>query len=272
MKLQQAHVTSLSLDSLHENDILLMCQISLPTDILDYIFSLLESDFVTLEACSLSHPFLSPCVERYLYATINLQDGGFIGCRALRMFEFNKLLLEKPRIGSCVRTDISSILQKLSLVKKIALNQQGRRGDFSWNILPEPFRQAFLKCLGLQSMEELSLAYVMNFPLSALKDCKTIKKLTLRRWKHDPKLKVTQDTLVHPLPPIEALSIHSCERKSLQKMLPWLEKRNIRSLSFSRGFSNKHDFDVLSGILAHCSNYLTTLYLDIRGRCMTYSS
>ena len=268
---------------------LLILQMSPPPDVLDYIFSFLESDFVALKACSLSHPFLSQFAERYLYATIKLQDGGFVGPDAgLRVFEFNQLLLDTPRIGSCVRTvqvvilhkpqfdvtdltHISSILQELSLVKKIALIQEGSRGDFSWQNLPEAFRQAFLKCLCLPSMVELSLEYVVDFPLSALKDCTTIKILKLRNWKHDPKSKVTRDALVHPLPPIESLSLNHCERKSLQKMLPWLEKRNIRSLSFSRGFSERDDFDVLSDLLARCSIHLTALDLDVRHRCILFS-
>ena len=259
---------------------------SLPTDVLDYIFSFLESDRVALEACSQSHPFLSQFAERYLYSTIKLQDGGSIRDAA---FEFNQLLLDTPRIGSYVRTvevriphkfhfevmdltHVSSILPKLSLVKKIALIQEGTRGDFSWENLPETFRQAFLNCLALQSMEELSLVYVINFPLSALKDCKTIKTLQLRNWKHDLKSKVLRDTLMHPLPPVESLSIHSCEKNSLQKMLPWLENRNIRSLSFStrRGSSETYDFDILPNLLTRCSNHLTTLDLDVKTSCMSF--
>ena len=266
-----------------------MHQSSLPADVLDYIFSFLESDSVALEVCAQSHPFLSQFAERYLYSTVNLQDdGGSIG--AAQVFEFNQLLLDTPRIGSCVRTVevqipyksqfdvtdltyISSILQKLSLVKKIALIQEGNREDFLWENLPETFRQAFLKCLVLPSMEGLSLAHVINFPLSALKDCKTIKTLQLRGWKHDPEFKVPRDTLVHPLPPIESLSIQSCEIKSFQKMLPWLQKRNIRSISFSpwRGFIGKYNFDVLPGLLSCSSNHLTTLDLDVKSSCMSYS-
>ena len=248
-----------------------------PPEVLDYIFSLLESDFVTLKACSLSHPFLLQFAERYLYSTINLENGSSINGTELRMFEFNQLLLDRPRIGSCVRTvevripykfqfdvtdlaHISSILQKLSVVKKITLMQDGKCIDSFWENLPETFRKVFLKCLHLQSMKELSLVYVINFPLSALKDCKTIKTLTLEGWKHDPNLKATRDTLVHPLPPIESLSIHHCDRESLQKMLPWLEKRNIHSLTFSGA-------SVLSDVLARCSNYLTILDLNIT--CMS---
>jgi len=258
-----------------------MRQISLPTEVLDYIFSFLESDFVALKACSLSHPFLSQIAERYLYATVNLQDDGFIGDTGLRMFEFNQLLLDRPRIGSYVRTvevriphkywfdvtdlaHISSILQKLSLVKKIALMQEDQCIDCFWENLPETFHQAFLKCLCLQSMKELSLVLVTNFPLSALKDCKTIKILNLKGWKHDPKLNVTGDTLVHPLPPIESLTLRGCERESLQEMLPWLEQRHIRSLTFEGGCA-------LSAVLAHCSNYLTTLDLNIIDCCMSCS-
>jgi len=141
----------------------------------------------------------------------------------------NQLLLDTPRIGSCVRTvqiriphkpqfdiltDISSILQERLLQKGTHGGKLARAVSSGVSEMPV-------------SMEELSMEYVINFPLSALKDCKPIKTLKLRNWKHDPKFKVTRDTLVHALPPIESLSIHSYERKFLQKMLPWLEKRNI---------------------------------------------
>jgi len=252
-----------------------MRQISLPTDVLDYIFSFLESDSITLETCTLSHPFLSQFAQRYLYSTIDLEHGVYDTWR--RMFEFNQLLLDTPRIGGYVRTvevrindnprqDLSlfsSILQKLPLVKKITLIQVDRRGEISWEVLPETFRQAFLKCLRLPTMKELYVEYIINFPLSALRDSKTIKILELVDWKYNSKIKVPGDTLVHPFPPIESLSIFDCENQSVRKMLPRLEKCHIHSLSFSLGFANKHDFDVMADLLACSSNYLTTLNLHV---------
>ena len=248
-----------------------MLQISLPTEVLDYIFSFLESDSITLEACTRSHPFLSQFAERYLYSNITLQEYFSVVSDPREVFEFNQLLVHTPRIGSCVRTvevrinddrrqDLtltSSILQKLPSVKKITLFQADRRGEISWEMLPETFRQAFVKCLGLPSMKELSVKFIINFPLSALKDSNSIKVLELVDWK----MKVPGDTPVHPFPSIESLSIEGCETKSL---LPWLEKCHIRSLAFSDG----HDFNVLSDLLACCSNYLTTLDLHVGHLCM----
>jgi len=256
-----------------------MRQMSLPADVLDYILSFLESDFVTLKACSLAHPFLSQIAERYLYSTLKLQHGGVIACTGLQMSEFNQFLLNTPRIGSFVRTvvvqirpellsdpvHISSILQQLSLVKRVSLIQQDSRADLSWEKFPETFRQAFLKCLGLQSMKELSLESVTNFPLSVLKDCKTIKTLEL-----DHSV-VTGDTLAHPLPPIESLSLCGGQ-KYLHKVLPWLEKLNIRSLSFCGFLRDSKDSDVLSDLLACCANCLTTLDLNFMGDCMSCQS
>ena len=217
------------------------------------------------------HSKLSQFAERYLYSTIDLQEYHPALSNPHKVFELNQLLLETPRIGSCVRTltvwtnrqDLtltSSILHKLPLVKKIALIGCG---EIPWEMLPETFRQAFLKCLGLPSMKELSLQYVNNFPLSALKDNETIEVLKLVGWKCDPKMKVPGDTLVHPFPSIKSLSIKSCESKSMRTILPWLE--NIHSLSVLHG----HDFDVLPDLLACCSNHLTTLELRLHRKCMS---
>ena len=137
------------------------------------------------------------------------------------MFELNQLLLDTPRIGSY--TLFSSILQKFPLVKKITLIQVLE--EISWEVLPETFRQAFLKCLCLPTMKELSVEYIINFPLSA-QDNKTIKILTLGGWKYgwkyDSKIKVLNpgDTSVDPFPQIESLSIFGCENQSVQKTLP----------------------------------------------------
>ena len=248
---------------------------SLPTEVLDYIFSFLESDSVTLEACTRSHPFLSQFAERYLYSTIDLRE--YVS-KPRKMFELNQLLVDTPRIGSCVRTvevrindnlrqDLtltSSILRKLPLVKKILI-RLNCRGEISWEMLSKTFRQAFLKCLRLPSMKELSVQYVNNFPLSALKGSKTIKAVELVGWKCDPKMKVPGDTLPHPFLSIESLSIKSCESKSVRTMLPWLEKCHIHSLFFFHG----HDFDVLPDLLACCSNHLTTLELRLHHKCMS---
>ena len=247
-------------------------QISLPIEVLDHIFSFLQSYPITLKACTQSHPFLSQFAERYLYSTIDLQEYHPALSNPHKVFELNQLLLETPRIGSCVRTvtvwtnddprqDLSltsSILHKLPLVKKITLFGCG---EIPWEMLPETFRQAFLKCLGLPSMKELSVQYVTHFPLSALKESNTIEVLKLVGWKCDPKMKIPEDTPVHPFPSIESLSIKSCESKSMRTILPWLE--NIHSLSFLA----RRDFDVLPDLLACCSNHLTALELHVNGIC-----
>ena len=76
-----------------------------PDDVLDHIFSFLQSDFRALKACSQSHPNFVPLVERHLYANITLRNlhvaisGHHVGTA-----KFNNLLRDKPYIANYIRS------------------------------------------------------------------------------------------------------------------------------------------------------------------------
>src|SRR6266542_5416550 len=75
----------------------------------------------------------------------------------------------------------------LLVLRKILLDYSIR--DSEWLILPTSFRLAFLKCLSLPSMEDVSLIRLTNFPFTSLLNnkCWTIKNSTVKsyRWSKD---------------------------------------------------------------------------------------
>ena len=250
---------------------------SLPDDILDHILSFLQSDFPVLKACSQSDPKFIRLVERHLYAIVTLYDNDTISKNGLGTRQFVSLLSDNPHIANYIRSmeveatcthvestqyleDIASVLRMCSLLNKITLNEMA----FGWAALPEAFRLAFLDCLSLSSMKAVCIKHAFGFPLTALEPAKNIKQLTLHGWTPDDDFIPKHST--HPL--LEELSIQDCGGLTLEKIIIWVQTRNLRSLEFfGRPDDVTREIGKLQSLLFSCSNTLVNLTLDIRTGC-----
>ena len=261
-------------------------QMSLPDDVLDYIFSFLQSDFRALKACAQSHPKIIPLVERHLYANIELvQVANTVttetsGHDVRTVDSFVGLLSDKPHIANYVRSldiavaldvtkwleNLASILRMCSLLNKITFRSSTQpTGELlEWVSLPENFRQAFLDCLHLPSMQAVSITLVSGFPMSALNHSKSVKSLTLCGWTPGPDFIV--ETPRYPL--LEDLAIQDCSREAVGQIITWVQPRNLRSLEVLLA---SHDTEQLSRFFPSCSNTLTNLILDIKNKCKSLS-
>ena len=157
---------------------------SIPPDIIDHVFSFLQSDPTTLVKCSHAHPNLSPIAERLLYADIvvfdkrNLEDiinreksdrQTFIAA------EFHKSLIDSPHIANyvlkleiCLTSldgiDIIPILPMLMQLESISVTATFHE---YWLGLSKEFRAAFMDRLSspLSILKEVSIIYFCGIPL-----------------------------------------------------------------------------------------------------------
>ena len=134
---------------------------------------------------------------------------------------------------------------------------------FEWAALPEAFRLAFLDCLPLSSMKAVCITHAFGFPLTALESAKNLKRLTLRGWTPDHDFIPKHST--HPL--LEELSIQDCGGLTLEKIIIWVQTRNLRSLEFFGPYDVTREIGQLQSLLASCSNTLVNLSLDIWTGC-----
>jgi len=253
---------------------------SLPPDVLDHIFSFLQSDPVALKACSESHPTLSQLVERHLYARITLYEDDAVDDKGLGTAEYTKLLIDRPYIVDYIRIleikmncslqfrrhldRILKILPILFNLKKVTLESYPT--PLAWAVLPKRFRLALLDRLQLSTMQELCIDNIPDFPLSSLNHCNTIGKLTLRWWAPDAEAQTfLKDTCCIAL---HSLTIQRCSDSSLRVLIPWAQIRSLRTLIYDPCEPN---FDLLSQLIESCSNCLTSLYIDLGQRCTSCS-
>ena len=253
---------------------------SLPDDVLDHIFSFLQSDFRALKACSQSHPSFIPLVKRHLYANIALYDHDFVAIsgpeHVVRTTEFIDLLSDKPHIANYIRSldvnvasgltgplleNVIYILQICSLLNRVTFRYTGAYFALEWVSLPENFRLAFLNCLHLPSMKAVSIIDVSGFPLTTLNSSGSVTSLTLFRCPPGPDF--VPETPCYPI--LEHLAIQHCARETMQKVIAWVEPKNLRSLEIM--LPESHDAEQLSRFFSSCSSTLTNLNLDIKREC-----
>ncbi len=245
---------------------------SLPTDVVDYILSLLQSDIATLQTCAQSHPTLSELSECYIYANITLHDDDkYIvnqeGHR-LRIRKFAQIITKNPNITNHVRSlkvyvaqnvypelpkamasylnIVASTLPTFSRLKKITLSGFGRSSCISWRTLPETFCQAFQRLLHVQHMRDVSIFYASFLPLSLLNNCKT--RLTLHFCIDGQYDKGSIED--QPYQPLEHLSIQCCY-ETMKKITSWVQLRSLRSLRLTLDEPSEFK-DFLPQLLAAC--------------------
>jgi len=263
----------------------------LPTEVLDYILSFLQSEVAILEACAQSHPILSKLVERYLHANIIVDEIRTPNNNCLGIVELRKLLSDSPYISNYVRNltirvrfhrkqhrlsdvaEISAILPRLSGLKTLTLCTIGDT-ICPWEVLPKAFRLAFLDFLNQGPPKEISIKRFFSFPLSLLDDCRTIKKLTLDGCSvvcpEGPRDKPGSTRLEH-------LFIRDCNDASLENIITWLQPCHVQvqSLTLSRPHKRQSftgpSFQGLSRLLSVCLNSLTSLNICLSDSCVSYS-
>ena len=237
----------------------------LSIELVDQILSFLQSDPVSLEACQESHPLISKIAERHQFAHVVLDD--FNLCEfAFESSEFTKIIHGQPHLATYVRSiemrlgvekyspELSSMLSMMTSLKEIKLYGLS---IFRWEEIPEHFRQAFLDCIHLSSMEDVCIVQLSDFPLSVLNNIKT---LTLCAWPEDEYIPDTTklDDIVGQTPQLESLSLKNVGSGSLQKVIAWVPG-TLHFLNISGDFA----YEWLAPLLDHCSNSLTNLQLDL---------
>jgi len=240
----------------------------LPPEIIDHILSFLHSDRITLETCSRAHPILFKLVQQHLYTnTIIRNDPAEIVrlsklvsdianyVRNLHIMIEWRGYMHFNQTGSLNEEDIAMILPKFRMLRKISLDDDT---PSTWPKLHERFRAAFIQCLHLPSLIEVSIHGTREFPLTAFANCMSIKKLTL-----DGTLftfnNLSADS-TSPYPQIESLSIQGCHA-SLPPITSWAKTCNPHSLGFCPLYIP--DPSELQPLLQVWSNTLTSLEIDL---------
>jgi len=265
---------------------------NLPVEVIDHIFSFLQSDPASLRACSKAHPSLSQLAEPHLYSYILLKAGGDSSDQGFWPSNLAKLLSKRPHIARYIRSleiqvftnpdfdgvvrlhlkEISNILPMLLALRQIALDHSSTLLSFQWETQPESFRLAFLACLRLPSMQDVSLTFVAQFPFTSLlnDECKLLRELTLQSctWRTSHTNVVT-DGSSHPPRrlPFESLCFGDHDGEADREFIDWAATclLQLRSLKF---YSD--EYDSLPKLLASCSTTLVNLSLGFHvGReCM----
>jgi len=161
----------------------------LPFDVIDHILSFLQWERVALTSCSEADPLLSRIAERHFYARITVEEQIAPSSEpyTFDQYQLYKRLHDNPHIAKYVRDltvlvspasrmpsitgqptkqkmSIHLILPMLPLLERIALACPS--GYVHWTHLPEKFQQAFMDCLRLPTIRELSLSGI-DFPISS---------------------------------------------------------------------------------------------------------
>lgn len=245
----------------------------LPPEVINHIFGFLQSDPVTLKKCSKAHPILSTLALQHLYAKITIPN------IHAKITQFSRLLSDNPCIANYVRwlcieigwqgyfgmrsrnvEAIALILPKFRVLKRLTLTSNNDAAY--WPTLHETFLTAFMDCLLLPSMIEVSILGIDNFPLSIFANCTSIKKLTLEGT-FDFDCSSSEKSLSYPQ--IESLTIHQC-RASLAAITSWAKFCKPRSLGIL--LPRISDNAITPTFLQVLSNSLTSMNVVFNTACM----
>ena len=248
----------------------------LPPDVIDYTFSFLQSDFVTLKNCCYAHPFLASLAEHHLYVDLALQNHPTYFLYRFLPSHILKVFAEKPYIPNVVQglniellslrngkdmTDsLEDIISILAIVgprlKRLTLKGRGK-GTVAWRNLDKTFQEAFLKCIRSLSVTELSIQDIFAFPFSELFGHATPKRLSLQgRFRLSTSSLHPPETL--PARSLESLSL--CDFRPFNRILHTKAFKNLRSLDFQSAVAG--DFRLLETFLDSCSHTLFSLRVD----------
>ena len=250
----------------------------LPSDVIDYIFSLLQSDCAALRKCSIAHPFLASLAERYLYVNISLQncrtrkDPKFLPAELVEIFDKKPEILNNVVQGlsidlvpmeslemQCSLEDVAYILYIVApRLRSISVKA---RITVAWYNFGEAFHTAFWNCMLSPSLTEVSLHRIVGLQLFEVVGRRNLRHLFLQGavssfiWFQIPQH--------NPLLNLESLSLY--DFGDLYGIVDWGPFRNLRALDF-RGWMTG-DLDIYKDLFDHCSHSLTCLRIDLSGFC-----
>jgi len=247
----------------------------LPLEIIDHIFSFLQSDRSTLEKCSKAHPILSELVPKHLYANIiirvpdvsRLSELASDNLIANYVCNLQIVLVWSLHESSGRRLldqeKIASMLPKFRMLKRIALHV-GDDPPTEWPLLHERFREGFTQCLRLPSMIEVSILGVSEFPLTTFRNCTSIKRLALGgEFDFDDPSSDSSSSLV-TYPQIKSLTLYDCQGSS-SAIVSWAKTYSPHSLRLSL----PSNFGLLQSLVPIYSHTLVSLEVDLGGACMS---
>ena len=176
---------------------------TLPPEVLDLIFSLLESDIASLKACSRVNILFSVHVERHIYREVTV-DNGYP--QAKRLYN---ILLRKPHLTSMVQflhvgisvplnaprsirsffsrrvaqfdEELSAIILSLTSLEGLTVRGNSDDAQVIWPWLDGRLRSAILHALLSPSLKNFTLESLDEFPLFSLKNWESISRLTLSK-------------------------------------------------------------------------------------------
>jgi len=241
----------------------------LPLEIIDHIFSFLQSDSLALEKCSKAHPILSEFVSKHSYANIIIR----VPTDVSRLSELasDNLIANYVRnleldlvwsVHECLldQAKIALMLPKFRMLKAITLHV-GVDPPTKWPLFLERFREAFTQCLRLPSMIEVSILGTSEFPLTTFRNCTSIKRLALKgEFDFDDSSSDSSSSY----PQIESLALYGCQRSSLA-IVSWAKICSPHSLRFSL----PSDFGLFQSLMPIYSNTPVGLELDLGGCYMS---
>ena len=248
-----------------------------PLEIIDHIFSFLQSDSLALEKCSKAHPILSELVPKHLYAniTIRVPSSRFSKLASDNLIANYVRNLQLDLVWSVHDSSgrrlldqerIALMLPKFRMLRGIALHV-GDDPPTEWPLLHERFREAFTQCLRLPSMIEVSILGTSEFPLTTFRNCTSIKRLALEgAFDFDDSSSDSSSSSLVTYPRIESLSLYYCQFPNTA-IISWAKTCSPRSLRFS--FPN--DFAILRSLVTIYSNTLVSLELDLGAVCMSFT-
>lgn len=260
--------------------------IIIPPEILDHIFSLLElndpSTWSTLKACSdtILNPLLRAVVDRRLYAHIvvtNFKSNRLPG--QFYHYDLLRYLSSNPQVANYIRTfqiqiqipgpskwyDQSiSILRMLpSTLRGICLSSRPKVKPSKiaivwWPRLHGPFRKAFLNCLRLPYLTDVSMRWIEGVPLSIFNCCAKLERISFRQ------VDCTTSCSDPAQFPPQITTLNFDRTSKVPEILSWAQMgHNLRSLSFR---SEREDHYLLLTKLFHSSSdTLIELELDFAG-------
>ena len=248
----------------------------LPLEIIDHIFSFLQSDSFALEKCSKAHPILSELVPKHLYANIairvpgrfsNLLASDDLNANYVRNLQIELVwsIHESSSRRLLDQEKIALMLPKFRMLRGIALHV----GDVDdppteWPLLHEKFREAFTQCLRLPSMIGVSILGTSEFPLTTFRNCTSIKRLALGgEFDFDDPSSDSSLSLV-TYPQIVSLALYGCQGSS-SAIVSWAKICSPHSLRLTL----PSDFELLQSLVPIYSNTLVSLELDLGGACMS---
>jgi len=268
---------------------------TLPPEVLDLIFCLLESDIATLKACSRVNILFSVHVERHIYREITVDNYP----QAKRLYN---VLLRKPHLTSMVQflhvgisvplntlrsirsifsqrvaqfdKELSAIILSLTSLEGLTIRGNSDGAQVIWPRLDGRLRSVILHALRSPSLKNFTLESLDEFPLFSLKNWASASRLTLSKL---------HSVNVEPFDEPEASESgqgaradcsHICSL-TITLCCPCI--LNIGAWAISSGISSQlRQLTMYSlGIGVHegyrfvnaCQNTLTTLELDTGFRC-----